>query len=118
MSIEACEKRLAEATPGPWHTDEAASELLAYKVTAASGEVIVGPGGWPDTGGVWNKPDAVFIVHAPTDLALLLAVVRAVLPEHYCVEGFNTDGDEREGCACGDPDCCVLAALDAFEAAP
>lgn len=83
--------------------------------TVTTGMVIGTEGSEP--GGVWEKPDADLITHAPTDLRLALNVIEAAATEHH-YNGVWIDGTPR--CACGKDaeQCPVRTALDAFEAAP
>lgn len=85
--LEPIQERLNAATPGPW-------ELLG------GGEWIspIGIAVAPDDGGVGPK-DAVFIAHAPTDTARLLAAVKAVveLAEEWRYKGEFGWGAWQEG---------------------
>jgi hypothetical protein len=122
VSAATIKARLAAATPAPW--------------IAASGKGKVSVVGTKDNNGhsyalavfsavpaTHRKGDAELIAHAPTDLALLMAVVEHAKLDHYLTEHFLRADDQYvsvPGCACPlgadlHP-CPALATLDALEA--
>ncbi len=110
MSIESVRKRLAEATPGPWAW--AAGGGTAFVQTKNPSPV------YPRNIAVLSPSDrdlkdSWLIAHAPTDLALLLAVAEAAkrlaqqLPSAYWPEKLAED----------DADLRLVAAIGALERA-
>ena len=116
MSAESLRARLAAATPGPW-------EGLLVGVVGDEERTYVAPF---DNERQAPKPaDADLIAHAPTDLALLLAVFDAAkeaidpgdyLPQHFTYPGDVTCADCFESWPCATER--TRLAIAAFEAAP
>ena len=126
MSVESIKARLAAATNSPW--SEIRMEHLGLSVicnavmegdeVAAYETVMAGTH-------ITAEADADLIAHAPTDLALLLAVVEHAKRDHYLTEHFLRGDDQYisvPGCACPFGadllPCPTLDALNELETAP
>ena len=115
MTIDELRALGERATDGPWtlkrHVDS--GEFGDYTVTSVEPDVVpvqdlsdesAGGGLY---GGIWGDADAEFIAAARNQWDALLRVVGVAREEHY----LNAHTDE---CICGDPECFMLAALDAL----
>lgn len=122
MSIESIKARAAAATPGPWEVYEARSRgptgaIVHWEVVGGDYSPVPIVAGVPH-----SEAASTFIVHARTDIDLLLAVAEAA-KEYAASWGVGPDcdisrasiGDWRLRCERARS--AMFAALDALEAA-
>ena len=74
LDMEPIKRRLADATPGPWHHGGAGA------INTIKGEAVFQIAGARSGANHW-MPDALLITHAPTDLAALVAEVERLRGE-------------------------------------
>lgn len=107
--LDEIQARVTAATPGPWEVSDANEGMHEYgPMWMVTNDEFHNPSGGEDEPWlavemrVGDEQDAAFIAHARTDVPRLVAALRAVLDNHWCIEGGDECGYDGRIWPCPD----------------